>query len=77
MTRLRILYGHNADIRYGLCSLLKDPAYSLVAVLSLAVGIGAKMAMFSLIHQLCYPGCLGFPNSSELERKECLCDKNS
>jgi predicted permease len=39
-----------ADIRYGLRSLLRNPGYSSVAILSLALGIGATTAMFSLIY---------------------------
>ena len=38
------------DIRYGLRSLFRNPAFSAVAVLSLALGIGATTAMFSLIY---------------------------
>jgi predicted permease len=52
MTRFRIFDGLNADIRYGLRSLFKNPAYTLVAVLSLALGIGATTAMFSLIYSV-------------------------
>jgi putative ABC transport system permease protein len=36
------------DIRYGLRSLRKNPAYSLVAIATLAVGIGAGTAVFSV-----------------------------
>jgi predicted permease len=39
-----------ADIRYGLRSLCKNPGYSTVAILSLALGIGATTAMFTLIY---------------------------
>ena len=39
-----------ADIRYGLRSLGKNPSYAAVAILSLALGIGATTAMFSLIY---------------------------
>ena len=47
---LRVFDELGADIRYGLRSLLKNPAHSSVAVLSLALGIGATTAMFSLIY---------------------------
>ena len=39
-----------ADIRHGLRSLFRNPGYASVAVLSLALGIGATTAMFSLIY---------------------------
>ena len=47
---LRIFDELGADIRYGLRSLCKDPGYSTIAILSLALGIGATTAMFSLIY---------------------------
>src|SRR5581483_11607386 len=40
------------DLRFSLRSLRKSPVFLAVAVLSLALGIGANTAIFTLIHQL-------------------------
>jgi len=41
-----------SDVRFALRSLAKAPVFSAVAVLSLALGIGANTAIFTLIDQL-------------------------
>src|SRR5258705_1026569 len=55
------------DIRYGLKSLLKQPGFTAVAVLSIALGIGVNTTIFRFINAALFRP-LPFPDSDHLVR---------
>jgi predicted permease len=53
------------DLRHGARMLVKNPGFALIAIISIAIGVGANAAMFSLADGLVLRP-LKVPNSSEI-----------
>ncbi|MGH9201397.1 MAG: ABC transporter permease, partial [Vicinamibacterales bacterium] len=65
MSALRWIDTMAQDLRYGVRTLLRSPVFTIVAVLSLALGIGANTAIFGVLHALMLRP-LSVPNPEEL-----------
>lgn len=67
MRRVRWIQDALQDLGYGLHVLRKSPGFTAVAILTLALGIGANTAVFSLAYAVILKG-LPVPNPNELVR---------
>ena len=54
------------DLRYGSRQLLKRPGFTLLAIISMALGIGANTAIFSLVDTVVFRP-LPVRNATELQ----------
>ncbi len=62
-----LLDSFGRDLRYALRSLPRRPAFTVAAVLTLALGIGATTAIFSVVYSVLIRP-LPYPNADELVR---------
>src|SRR6188768_2847253 len=67
MSILSIVDSIGRDVRYALRGLSRRPAFTFAAVLTLAVGIGATTAIFSVVYSVLIKP-LAYPNSDDLVR---------
>jgi putative ABC transport system permease protein len=65
--RVRLIENLAQDLRYAIRTLFRNPVFSVVALLTLAIGIGSTTAIFSVVHALLLKP-LPYPDSDRLVR---------
>src|SRR6476619_385237 len=65
MKTLEFLDALSRDLRYGGRAMRRNPTFTVVVVLTLAVGIGANTAVFSVLNSVLLKP-LSYPRSEEL-----------
>jgi len=66
--RAGIFHALDQDVRYAMRGLAKDPGFAFGVILSLALGIGANTAAFSMINAAIFRPFPGVANQEELVR---------
>src|SRR6195256_3995426 len=64
-----------ASLRFAARSLIRSPGFTLLAIITLGLGIGANTAMFSLINSILLKP-LPYPQSEQLQRLDRVTPQN-